>query len=646
MKFRLQYRYAIMFGAVALVVSVLVATLVLQLARGTSRDLNHTNFRASVDSLMGEFEARGRSTVALIAHSLVEAMYFEDLPVIRTLTRSSLGLPDVSAIQVFDREGNVLDDGTNHLTRFGTTVAPELRREVVSGSGWYREDDKDRLVLAGPIRLGNYVLGGVALTLDKTRISGEVQAQHTRVRQVARDHIAGMARSVAMMLPVVLALSILVGIIAARRMVHPIQRLRAAAVSVSRGNFAIDWPEPRKDELGELADAMRQMVRQIQTQTVSTTYLDDVIGSMFDCLVVTDSEQRIEKVNAATCRLTGYSPSELMGQPFARLLSPPGAADDAPELPPEGASFDTVYDRTGKAIPVEMGSATMASHVDGRPRTVTVFRDVSEQRARERELRQAKEEAEVANASKSQFLANMSHELRTPLNAIIGFSSMIKDEIKGPLSDVYKSYAGDIHDSAMHLLSIINDILDLSKLEAGKMDFLEEQVDLGEILQSVLRITRQRADERLITITTEIPEDLPDLLVDQRMMKQILINLISNAIKFNRTGGRVTVTAGVNPEGGLSLAVIDTGIGMAEKDIPRLLEPFSQADAALNRTYEGTGLGLAITRNMVDLHSGRMEVKSELGRGTTVTIQLPPSRVAAAPVAMDSGTREDADEQG
>lgn len=631
MKFRLQCRYAVMFGAVALVVSAVVAVLILQLTRMTTKDLNHANFEIAVDNLRAEFETRGRSTVDLIANALTEAMYLEDLPAIQNLTRSSLKLPDVSAIQVFDRGGNLLDDGRSRLTPPDGLITGELHQQVIEG-GWYRTEDEDRLLIGGPIRLGGYVLGGVALTLDKARIAAEVEAQHVQVRQVALDHIGNMARTVAILVPFVLAVTIIIGILAARRMTHPIQRLRRAAIRISRGNFDIDWPRPRNDELGELAEAMRQMVRQLKTQTVSTTYLDDVIGSMFDCLVVTDSEQCIEKVNAATCRLTGYAPEELMDEPFARLMSPPGEPPRELDLPVEGTSFDTIYARSGRAIPVEMGSATMASHVDGRPRTVTVFRDVSEQRARERELRQAKEEAEVANASKSQFLANMSHELRTPLNAIIGFSSMIKDEIKGPLDSVYKSYAKDINDSAMHLLSIINDILDLSKLEAGKMDFLEEQVALEEILQSVLRITRQRADERFITIRTHLPDALPDLLLDQRMMKQILINLISNAIKFNRHGGRVEIAALQERRGGVTITVSDTGIGMAEKDIPRLLEPFAQADAALNRTYEGTGLGLAITRNMVDLHGGSMELQSELGRGTRVTIHLPASRVVRTEV--------------
>lgn len=269
----------------------------------------------------------------------------------------------------------------------------------------------------------------------------------------------------------------------------------------------------------------------------------------------------------------------------------------------------------------------MASHVDGQPRTVSLFRDISGIRAYEAQLRAAREEAEVANAAKSRFLANMSHELRTPLNAIIGFSAMIKDQMRGPMPDGYMGYAVDIHESAEHLLAIINDILDISKLEAGKMELMEEEVAVEEMLSLVLRIIRQRADERGIAVELVLKEKIPDLLVDARMLKQILINILSNAVKFNIDEGRVTLTAGRLLNGDVYFAVRDTGIGMDPADIPRLLEPFAQASAAHSRSHQGTGLGLAIAKSMVTLHGGVLTVDSAINAGTTVTVTLPAERL-------------------
>jgi signal transduction histidine kinase len=254
--------------------------------------------------------------------------------------------------------------------------------------------------------------------------------------------------------------------------------------------------------------------------------------------------------------------------------------------------------------------------------------EVHERKLAEEEARAATDQAVLANRAKSEFLAMVSHELRTPLNAIIGFSEVLVGEMFGPIGEArYQDYASDIRNSGTHLLSLINDILDLSKIEADKYELYEQEIEPGEILQSALRIVRERAKEAGIKVITEIDSPLPRLFADERALKQILINLLSNAVKFTPEGGRITVRAEIDARGDFLMSVADTGIGIHKDNVKKVLEPFRQVDTALSRKYEGTGLGLALTKCLVELHGGTLDLESELDHGTTVTVVLRESRV-------------------
>jgi two-component system cell cycle sensor histidine kinase PleC len=250
--------------------------------------------------------------------------------------------------------------------------------------------------------------------------------------------------------------------------------------------------------------------------------------------------------------------------------------------------------------------------------------------ARALDLLRAREEAERANRAKSDFLAHMSHELRTPLNAILGFSDILRSELFGAMGNPrYREYAGDIHALGTLLLSVINDILDLAKAEAGKHELFDEIVAPSELVEPCLRLVVGRAADAGLRVKNRVAVDLPLLRADIRKVKQILINLLSNAIKFTPPGGRVRIDAGVTADGALWLSVADTGIGMAPDEIPRALEPFGQIDSTLSRRFEGTGLGLPLVRSLCDLHGAALKIASRPGEGTTVTVEFPPERVTA-----------------
>ncbi len=281
---------------------------------------------------------------------------------------------------------------------------------------------------------------------------------------------------------------------------------------------------------------------------------------------------------------------------------------------PEALSECFIVTACGRYLGVGTGAALMRSKV-------------ALLQMQEAALSRALARSNDAVRAKTNFLALMSHELRTPLNAIIGFSEVMKGEIFGPLGQPrYREYTADIHAAGSHLLALINDILDLSKAEAGKLDLHPEAVDVGELVGECVRLTRERARSGGLKLAALVPPDLPQLHADRLRLKQMLLNLLSNAIKFTLPGGHVEVRAWIDSAGCIAFAIVDSGIGMSAEQIPLALEPFRQIDSPLSRNREGTGLGLSLVKQLAEHHGAEMTIDSTLGKGTTVSLAFPAAR--------------------
>jgi two-component system cell cycle sensor histidine kinase PleC len=402
------------------------------------------------------------------------------------------------------------------------------------------------------------------------------------------------------------------------------------------------WINPLLDSEGKiiLLDVMAQP--DSSDDSVLQRERDDAISlltSIFDAsnvgILVTDHNRRIVRVNDGFIRGFGWSREQVVGEDFVMLISPDEqqlaiynherylksstrSSGEMKIIKKDGSIANTLY-------------TTATLELSQRRRfQVTTVMDITLRKQMELSLRVAKDQADTANHAKSAFLANMSHELRTPLNAIIGFSEIMMNGTFGVLNiPKYAEYMDDIHSSACHLLEIINEVLDMSKIEAGRVELDEHHVNIHETILSVERMMASRAFSGNIVIDSDVENNLPNLIGDQRLIRQVLINLVSNSVKFCKAGGKIIIAGHMRQDGDLEIQVIDNGVGIPRDKISHALEPFGQIHETAHAVGEvtGTGLGLPLAKAMVELHGGHLMLDSDVGKGTTVTIRFPSRRV-------------------
>lgn len=404
------------------------------------------------------------------------------------------------------------------------------------------------------------------------------------------------------------------------------------------------WISPVLDEVsGKVLylDVLGQI--DVRDQSILQRERDDamsMLASIFEVsevgIIVTDENGAVVRVNDSFIRTYGWSRDEIVGHDFISLVSD----DEKEKTRINHKKFISVGVRStgevkmlrkdGGTANILFTSATLRLS-QNRKFLVTTVMDITLRKQMEQSLRLAKEQADAANRAKSTFLANMSHELRTPLNAIIGFSELIMKETFGRIeNDKYKEYMDDIHMSAEHLLGIINEVLDMSKIEAGRLELVEEEFDIQDMIVSVCRMMSSRVFASNIKIVRKIQDNLPIVKADYRLIRQVLINLTSNAIKFSGHGESIVVSALVDENNDILISIQDEGIGIEQDKIAQALEPFGQVKEYHDRRdieEQGTGLGLPLAKAMVQMHGGKFDLLSEVNVGTTVRFTLPSNRI-------------------
>ena len=405
--------------------------------------------------------------------------------------------------------------------------------------------------------------------------------------------------------------------------------------------------------LSRVETQAREILAQRTAIATRRALMDRMVENSFDGIIITDHESIVRIINNAALGILGFPIEEAMGRRLDLLM--PDAARLAASLEPLRAPDHvkeqraphelSVVRRAGERIDIEL-IVGMVNLTPGQRRSTDArwnyhtftFRDISERKRIRKAEKRVTEEALAANRAKTEFLHNMSHELRTPLNAIIGFSETIQSEIFGPISPPrYLEYVGDILDSGKHLLAIINDVLDVSRIELDQYEIQKDILDPHNVLESSIKIMTGWPNYAERQFQTDVPDALPSIEGDSRVLKQVVINLLSNAVKFSRPGDRIVLRAFIDGEGWLAISISDTGIGIAPEHLPKLTQAFYQVDGELAREYEGTGLGLFLSANFVKLHGGEMRIDSEPDQGTTVTIRLPsvPAKLEGVPPQLE-----------
>jgi PAS domain S-box-containing protein len=514
--------------------------------------------------------------------------------------------------------------------------------------------------------------------------------------------VAQMTREKTVFAGGIVLVALLAGTLCAAVILKPIRSLATATASLARGDLRARVPTGHADELGRLGTSFNAMGEQLEVQAmdlqraheeleqrvhartaelVRTTQtleievrerqraeesLATTLDSIGDAVIATDLDGRVVRMNPVAEQLTGWPLEAAKGRPLAEVFC---ILDEDTRHPVESpvarvlregvvvglANYTVLAARDGTERPIADSGAPIRGPKGEIRGVVLVFRDQTEgrrmeaMRAKSLHLESQNVRIREADRLKSEFLANMSHELRTPLNGIIGFAQLMHDGKVGPVSPDHKEYLGDILTSGHHLLRLINDVLDLAKVESGKMDLRPEPLEPERVIGEVRDILRTLAAQKHVELRTEVDARLMRIVVDPAKLKQVLYNYLSNALKFTPDGGRVAIRVAPEGEDDFRLEVEDTGIGIAAENLPKLFVEFQQLDATLGKKHQGTGLGLALTRKLVEAQGGRVGVRSEPGRGSVffailprVTAVLP--RVTPVPAPVPSIERGAADE--
>ncbi len=549
------------------------------------------------DNAHNEFLIKGQSLAALLSATLVSPLYDLKVDQIARLVSHTLSDKDISKVFVIDSEGYVLSDGSEE-NPFRDEVISDiypLLPDAITHSAFFTNEETNTLIIVKPVlTASDDHLGAVTLEVSLSRAD-----------QLTNNSIYTM---MSISLGAIL-FGLILALFLSNRQIKPLNKIKEATENIANGNLKTRLLSNRKDELGNLANAVDNMAEQLLRTTVSKSYVNRIIHTMPNGLIVLDKRGNILEVNPYTSELLNIHSDCLINRPFTELFQ---KTENSINLGRDGEYLAQTNDRK---IPVQIAM----SHLEGSDNsssTLVVIHDISQRKRLEAEREKALEKAEESAKLKSEFLASMSHEIRTPMNGVIG---MLRLLLQSALNEKQHHYATLARSSADSLLSLINDILDFSKIEAGKLDLEILDYNLSDLFDEFAGSMAHRAQDKNLELILDTNNTIfPMVQGDPGRLRQVLTNLVGNAIKFTDAGEIVIRASLAQNENKLTLtcAVIDSGIGIPEEKVATLFDSFTQVDASTTRKYGGTGLGLAIANQLCERMGSGIKVTSTIGKGS------------------------------
>lgn len=552
--------------------------------------------------VLASVERQAVQLTAILADSIVNDLYYLDTYALRAKLRSAHVHPDLIRSYVTDKEGIILAQGSGEENLREHKLEHEIVEYTRFAAAWQSRFDGDQLQIARPVSIADDTTIGFLFA------EFSLEAAHQRIAAIVRGNL--------LMTAISLLIGTLLAVILATSFSRPISRLVKTSKAIGRGNFKPGTRLKRSDELGRLSESINQMAADLGETTVSKAYVDDILASMNEMLIVVNPSGGIETVNRAAAVRLGNQAQDLLGQPMKRFF-PDAAAwlhkvsgNNQPSS--KHARIETTcHTLHGYEFAVSLSASPLGGSNDPKERLVCLVQDITERKRAETDIIAAREKAESSSAAKSQFLANMSHEMRTPLNGILALTELM---LTTELNDRQRELADNVYRSGKLLLDMITALLDLTRIEAGKLNSEFVTFDLRETIEDVLELFAVNAHRKGVELNAAIPEELETALYgNQVYIRQVLINLVSNGVKFTDQGEvtvRCSVAERTQDQLLLFIVVQDTGIGIATELSDKIFKPFEQADGSTTRRHGGIGLGLAISKQLVEFMGGEIGVES------------------------------------
>ncbi len=627
MKLRLKHKYTlIILATILLCISLFTLFTYLEFKQYTHQNASFTTDLLE-QSLNVQLERRVNQLTALLVEALVNPIYNYDLEEVKYFTQAGTSEKDVVFIVVFDNNENVIYDSTNEMSFMQLAITDEDKRfrKSIGNKKIKIMFFDDYVDAAANIKLQDKLLGSIHIRLSLDSVKNDVMIMKNELVE-KREKVEREILKLVLILTVVMAfIASITAILVSKNLSKPIEALSYITHQIGNGIYDTPYPKNRSDEIGELTDSIKKMALDLKTTTVSKNYVDNILTSMTDILIVLDGEQRMKNVNIRASKLLGYSEAELLGKEFSIILEGEEHAELCiNEIIKKGPILNqdrTYLTKDGQAIPMLFSCSTLMKQDGSIGGVVTVAQNITIRKQIENDLLKAKEQAEAANLAKSEFLTNMSHELRTPLHAILSFSDFGIHRIDTAGQDKLLNYFSKIKMGGNNLLSLVNDLLDLSKLESGMTDFRYSSVNFEHRLLLIIEEFQLLVAPRNILINYNKNDSFPKIRLDPDKISQVVRNLLTNAVKFSHDGDILNIRL-VQNDGVMRLSVEDRGMGIPEDELESIFDRFVQSSKTKSGAG-GTGLGLAICRQIVIMHNGRIWAEKNTDHGSTFHFEIP-----------------------